>query len=167
MDKAARLQGCTRLQQSYSLEEVKAGRGSREMHVTRVRTFSSAASTPVATESSCVRAAYSDASISSSVRTSRGSFGLSFLTRTFRVAMAMENDDTLIALQCGVHEGAREPLQTGSVAGGAGFWVAWPELEPDLPKEGGRKRGGNRPLQPRKLANGGGNPHRKFDYVME
>lgn len=75
----------------------------------------------MATESSCVRAAYSEASISSSVRTSRGALGLSFFTRTFRVAMVDGNDDTLIALQCGVHECAREPLQTGSVAGGAGF----------------------------------------------
>lgn len=105
--------------------------------MTRVRTFSSAASTPVATENSCARAAYSVASISSSVRTSRGAFGLSFLMRTFRVAMVDENDDTLIALQCGVHEGAREPLPNwlGCGRGGVFFFLAaWPELT--CPSEG-------------------------------
>lgn len=76
--------------------------------------------------------------------------------------MVDENDDTLIALQCGVREGAREPLPNWLGCGRGGvFLAAWPELT--CPSEGGARK----TFADSKLANGGGNPHRKSHYVME
>lgn len=98
------------------------------MHVTKVRTFSSACSTPVAIESSCVREWYSLASISSSVRMSSGCLTLSFLTRTLRVAMMTRSLLALTALarwagavQCSVECGRVREKKSAAVGfGGAG-----------------------------------------------
>lgn len=55
-----------------------------------IRTFSSPASTPVATWSSCVRDSYSVASISSSLRMESGCLTLSFLILILREFIAKE-----------------------------------------------------------------------------